>query len=63
MGKVPCKPEGSHKRARIVIMTNILAAPTRHPHTENLRGEKCAYTGTLIPKNIQREGRAGSKGG
>ena len=44
MGKVPCKPEGSHKRARIVTMTTIWAAPTRHPHTENLRGEKCADT-------------------
>ena len=28
MGKVPCKPEGSLKQT------------TRHPHTENLSGEK-----------------------
>ena len=60
MRKVPCKPEGSHKRARIVTMTTIWAAPTRHPHTENLRGEKCADT---YQKNIQREGKAESKGG
>ena len=44
MGKVPCKPEGSHKRARTVTMTTIWAAPTLHPHTENLSGEKCADT-------------------
>ena len=44
MGKVPCKPEGSLKRARTITMTTISAAPTRHPHTENLSGEKCADT-------------------
>ena len=44
MGKMPCNPEGSHKRARTVTMTTIWAAPTRHPHTENISGEKCADT-------------------
>ena len=42
MEKVPCKPEGSLKWTRAVTMTTIWAAPTRHPHTENLSGEKCA---------------------
>ena len=44
MGKVPCKSEGSHKRARTITMTTIWVAPTRYPHTENLSGEKCADT-------------------
>ena len=44
MGKVPCKPEGSHKQARTVTVAMIWVAPTRHPHTEKLSGEKCADT-------------------
>ena len=51
MGKVlPCKPEGSHLRARTVTMSTIWAAPTRRPHTENLSGEKCADTSQKTSK-------------
>ena len=38
-------------------MTTLLVASTRHCHTENFSGEMHRY----LLKNIQREGRAGSK--
>ena len=58
MEKVPCKPEGSDKRARTVTMTTIWAAPTLHPHTENLSGEKCADT---YQKTSKRKEGLGAK--
>ena len=63
MGKVlPCKPEGSHKRARTVTMSTIWAAPTRHPHTENLSGEKCADTYQKTSKGKEGLGAKEAKG-
>ena len=57
MGKVPGETEGSPKQTLKVTTTTLWVAPFRHHHTETFSGEMLIY----LPKNIQREGKAGSK--
>ena len=57
VGKVPDETKGSRKRAQMVTMTTLWAAPTKHWHIENLSGVTCR----CLPRQTSKQEGAGGK--